>query len=641
MRYSLGKVGCILRSVALLTAMGTGLAMATSARAEGPTDVVTQHNDVQRSGTTFGETALSPATVNSGSFGKLASFPIDGPIYAQPLYLHGVDIPDAGLRDVVYIATVLNTLYAFDADSLDSTPLFQTSFGYPVPGTVTKCADLSPDVGITATPTIDVNTGVIYLECRTEDAADGGAQHHTLHAVDVRNGQDVLTPVEITASVPVAGQPDVVFDPAMQNSRPGLLLANGNVYLAYASLCDFTPYHGWLFSYSASTLQQQDVFLTTPNGTEGGIWMGGGGLVSDSQGNVYASVGNGTMDLMSDGGTDLSMSMARWTPDLQLADWFSPADQAAASLKDLDLGPSPTLLIEDQGLLVGGGKQGIIWVANSNDLGHQQPNDTQVQQIVTPMPTTTPQGWSGMASFPDPGGPKLFLWGYSMPLTAYQYSDGALIQVDMGTLTSPPHKSGCPMSISVNEPDAGPGIVWTLGARVNNAYHTMSPGTLRAFSTDDLGTELWDSDMHPVRDALGYVARFTPPTIADGKVFAPTFSNQIEVYGLLPDDGGTEDAGDGDTDGGTDGGETEDAGDGGGMEDAGDGGTDGGEIDDAGDGGNAADGGADSGIHMEEAGDAGGHPTTPSGCGCTTSTAGWWWVSLPLAAGWSRRRRRG
>ncbi len=468
-----------MRSVGLLTVVGIGWAMAASARADGPSDVVTQHNDVQRSGTTFGETILSPATVNSHSFGKLASFPVDSQVYAQPLYLHGVDIPDAGVRDVVYIATAFNTLYAFDADSLDSTPLFQVSFGYSVPGSVTGCSDLSPNVGITATPTIDVNTGILYLECRTQDAPDGGAQHHTLHAVDVRNGQDVLTPVEISGSVPVPGRPDVVFDPATQNSRPGLLLANGNVYLAYASLCDLTPFHGWIFSYAASTLQQQNVFVTTPKGSEGGIWMGGGGLVSDSLGNVYASVGNGTMDLMDHAGTDLAMSMARWTPELTLADWFSPADEATSSREDLDLGACPTLLLEDQGLLVGGGKEGILWVTNSNDLGHQQPSDTQVEQIATPMTSGTPEGWSGIASYPSPGGPELFLWGYGTALTAYQYGDGGFSQVDIGTLISAAHKSGYPLSISV-EGDPRCRSRHRLGAGHDQRQRLRRPGCWNA-----------------------------------------------------------------------------------------------------------------------------------------------------------------
>ncbi len=283
---------------------------------------------------------------------------------------------------------------------------------------------------------------------------------------------------------------------------------------------------------------------------------------------------------MDDGGVeDIAMSMARWTADLQLADWFSPANEAASSQKDHDLGPSPTLLLEDQGLLVGGGKDGIVWVANSGDLGHQQPNDIQVEQIAIPMPLAS--AWSGIASYPAPGGPELFLWANGMALTAYQYTGGAFSQVDIGTLVSPAQKAGCPLSISVDDPDAGPGIVWALIADVNNAYHTAAAGTLRAFSTNDLSKELWDSDMNSARDSLGEFAKLTPPTIADGRVFAPTFSDQIEVYGLLPNDGGqAEDGGDGGGDAGPDAGPDGgvDAGQDAGPDGGDDGGIDGGPL---------------------------------------------------------------
>ncbi len=405
---------------------------AASARAGGQANVLTQHNDVARSGVTFGEEILSPSTVAGGAFGKVGTLPVDGRVYAQPLYVEGVEM-DAGARNVVYIATEHDSIYAFDADTLDPTPLFMVSLGTSVPSTSsgnitgTGCPDLAPEVGITATPTIDPNTGLLYVEVRSVDAQN--AQSHTLHALDLRTGADVLTPAVISATVTVAGHPDVVFDPTLHNSRPGLLLANGNVYVAFASLCDYGSYHGWIFSYSASTLEQQNVFVTTPAGSQGGIWQGGGGLVADSLGNIYASIGNGTMDLL-DGGQDISEAMARWTPDLQLTDWFSPYNESPLSNRDLDLGPCPTMLLEDQGLLIGSGKgmfnsDGVttkefpVYVANSNDLGHQHAldNDQLVQTIDTPMPVK--YGWSGMATFPGPEGPQLFLCGPGMPLTSY------------------------------------------------------------------------------------------------------------------------------------------------------------------------------------------------------------------------------
>src|SRR5581483_2971688 len=373
-----------------------------------------------------------------------------------------------------------DSLYAFDADSLDPTPLFQVSFGTSVPSGAIGCSNTLVEAGITATPAIDRSSGVLYVEVRSQDSQ--GTQSHTLHAVDVRDGLDVMPPVTISADVQVAGNPDVVFDPKMHNSRPGLLLANGNVYLAFSSLCDYGPYHGWLFSYSAATLQQQNVFVTTPTGQQGGIWQGGGGLVADSQGNIYASIGNGSMDLL-DGCQDIAMAMARWSPDLQLVDWFSPYNEASLSKGDLDLGPCPTVLLEDQNLLIGSGKGADVYVAHSDGFGHQHAADNQqlFQDIITPMPIR--YGWSGMATFPGPSGPQLFVWGAGMPLTSYQLDATQFSPVATGAIVAPSDKEGAPMSISTSGVDAGPGVLWVLMASTNGNgdVDTATAGVMRAF----------------------------------------------------------------------------------------------------------------------------------------------------------------
>ena len=633
------RASSIAMSVAVLGAY------AAQARAGSQTDVLTQHNDSARSGVTFGEEILSPATVTAQSFGKIGTLPVDGRVYAQPLYLQAVDMGDVGTHDVVYVATEHNSLYAFDAVTLDPTPLFMVNFGMSVSSGSggTGCPDLVPEVGITATPTIDPITGVLYVEVRT---IDEGVQSHTLHAVDVRNGQDMLTPAVISATVSVPGHPDVVFEPAIHNSRPGLLLANGNVYLAFSSLCDYASYHGWIFSYSASTLEQQNVFVTTPAGSQGGIWMGGGGLVPDSLGHIYASIGNGSMDLL-DGGQDISMAMARWTPDLMLTDWFSPYDEATLSGGDLDIGPCPTMLLEDQGLLIGSGKgvfgpggstlSNDVYVANSNNFGHLHvaDNDQLVQSISTSMPVK--YGWSGMATFPGPEGPQLFLCGAGMPLTSYQLSGGQFSQATPNqNVVAPPNHEGAPMSISTSGPDAGPGVLWLLMALTDGDgyFEDLTGGVLRAFSTADVTTELWDSNLNPARDSVGSVAKFTTPTIANGRVYTGTFAGLVDVYGLLPPDGGTEAE-----DGGDGGPSFEDAGDSGVAEDAGpDGGSDAGDA-----GKDAGDSGIDSGSHSSTSSSSttGANPPLGKGGDCSSSGSTiWWWAALPLTVSWFRRRRR-
>jgi MYXO-CTERM domain-containing protein len=308
------------------------------------------------------------------------------------------------------------------------------------------------------------------------------------------------------------------------------------------------------------------------------------------------------------------------------------------------------MLLEDQGLLIGSGKgvfgpggstlSNDVYVANSNDFGHQHAvdNNQLVQSISTAMPVK--YGWSGMATFPGPEGPQLFLCGAGMPLTSYQLSGGQFSQATPNQIVvAPPNREGAPMSISTSGPDAGPGVLWLLMALTDGDGNFEDPtgGVLRAFSTADVTTELWDSNLNSARDSVGNVAKFTTPTIANGRVFAGTFAGVVDVYGLLPDGGGEAEA-----DGG-DGGETaEDAGDSGvsmdGGEDGGDAGNDAGP--------DAGDAGLDSGPHgttssSSSSSTGGSPPSSPRG-GCSCSSPGatlWWWAAVPLAAILLRRRR--
>src|SRR5579871_354332 len=290
-------------------------------------NVLTQHNDNARTGQNLNETILRPANVNAGAFGKLFSYPVDGYVYAQPLYMSGLPLLHKGIHNVVFIATEHDSVYAFDADDnsgSNASPLWHTSFLNPVAGVTsvpsgdTNSGDIQPEIGITSTPVIDPATGILYVLAKTKEKSGNASIYvQRLHALDVRSGADMPgSPIVIQATVPgngdgSDGMGNLSFDPLRQHNRPGLLLLNGVVYIAWASHGDNIPYHGWVmgYRYIGNGFTQMTVHNVSPNAKTdpsgyplgaGGIWMSGNGLAADASGNIYFETGNGSFD--ADGG---------------------------------------------------------------------------------------------------------------------------------------------------------------------------------------------------------------------------------------------------------------------------------------------------------------------------------------------------
>ena len=276
---------------------------------QGLVGVFTYHNDNMRTGENLNETVLTPANVNSSTFGKLFSYPIDGLAIASPLYVAGVNIPGQGIHNVVYVATEHDSVYAFDADGLSSTPLWQVSFINPAAGITPvpaadtgETGDIPNEIGITGTPVIDPTTGTLYVVAATKEVVGSTTNYvQRLHALDITTGAEKFGgPVVIQASVPGTGDGasggQVPFNALRENQRTGLLLTNGVVYFGFASHGDVEPFHGWVLGYNATTLEQVLVYNDTANGSDGGIWMNGDGLATDSTGNLYFITGNGTFD---------------------------------------------------------------------------------------------------------------------------------------------------------------------------------------------------------------------------------------------------------------------------------------------------------------------------------------------------------
>jgi MYXO-CTERM domain-containing protein len=506
--------------------------------------VLTQHNNNERTGAYLTETTLNVANVNSSSFGKLFSRAVDDQIYAQPLYVPGLAIPGKGTRNVVFVATVADSVYAFDADDPAAhDPLWQVNLlrpGEAPPNAADISAacginyrDFSGNMGIVGTPVIDPAAGILFVVARAKDASGHFVQR--LHALHLETGLDrPNSPAVISPSVPGTGDggTTVTFDPLRQNQRAGLLLSSGTVYITWAAHNDCTPFHGWVAGYDADTLKPASIYNVTANGSEGGIWMSGQGPAADSDGYVYVSTGNGTTDA-----TNLSDSVIKLTPSLSVASSFTPYNFADLSANDLDLGSGGVLLVPGTSLAVAGGKTSVLYVVDRSNLGglNLGLSDSQiVQSIVIGAGHIHGSSvfWGGSA------GEFLYVWTEEDHLKAYRFDRGAgQFQVPYfaeSPVAVPGGMPGAMLSLSSNGSAAGTGVLWAVHPLSGSAIHSVVPGILRAFDASDVTHELWNSEQVSALDSVGRFAKFNPPTVANGRVYLATFSNQLNVYGLLP-----------------------------------------------------------------------------------------------------------
>ena len=519
--------------------------------AVGQVPVLTQHNDNARTGQNLQETLLNTSTVNQSNFGKVFWRTVDGFIYAQPLYVPGLTIQGA-THNVVYVATQHNSVYAFDADNPNEpAPLWQVNLGTPVPSqdiciltgdtNPSDCPyyDISPEIGITSTPVIDTTAGIIYVVSRTKNTSNS-TYHDYLHALDLITGAERLGgPAEILGQVAGTGAGSVggvlTFDPAYHNQRPSLLLANGVLYLCFGSVGDIGTFHGWVMSYNATTLQQEAIISITPNGTDGGVWSSGQGLVADASGNVYVMTGNGDFNANT-GGKDYGDSFLKFSgASFTISDYFTPSNQATLNSGNVDLGSGGPMLMPGTTFLVGMGKDGIFRVVSTASMGGYNSgvdNDVQEFSALSNPYYSSPVYWNSPNN-----GPMVYVWGPGDSLKAFQFNGSKFSTSPISQSTiqnSSGESNAAPISISANGSQQGTGIVWTANSISQWASGIQIPGVVRAFDATNLTSELWDSTQNLARDDVGGFAKFNPPTITNGKVYVGSFSGQLQVYGLNP-----------------------------------------------------------------------------------------------------------
>ena len=486
-------------------------------------NVLTHHNDNSRTGANLREQQLNTDNVNPRQFGKLFTRQVDGEIYAQPLYVSSLYLPDGGFQNVVFVCTMHNSVYAFSADDPDfAAPFWKVNLGPSIPSADVQpcCPDISSEIGILSTPVIDLATQTIYLVSRTK--IEDGTYHQWLHAIDIATGHARVAPAEIILDG---------FDPKIENQRAALTLSGGVIYIAWASHNDAGPYHGWVIGYDAKTLAQASSWNATRTGALGGIWQSGGGLSVDPDGSIYLITGNGDYD----GIYNFGQSFVKLRPGSNLAvvDWFTPHNYAELNEVDNDLGSAHPLLIPGTNLIVSGGKEGILYVLDRNNMGRF--NDSGDMQILQSWKAYQGHLHGGPVFWRGPAEDLLYLWSEDDVLRAYRLSNGLFEQdpARRGVTEAPPGMPGGILSISANGNREGSGIVWATHPLFGDANKSTVYGIMRAFDASDVSRELWNSEQY-ANDSLGYLAKFCPPTIANGKVYAATFSNELVVYGLLP-----------------------------------------------------------------------------------------------------------
>jgi chitodextrinase len=522
--------------VTVATTDGTRSASAT-AYISALTGVFTHHNDNARTGQNLNETVLTQTNVNATTFGKRFSYTTDGIAHASPLYAANVNVPGVGIRNVVYVATEHDSVYAFDADGGSTSPIWKVSFINPAAGVTTvpngdtgECCDITPEIGITGTPVIDPATGTLYVVAKTKEGTN--SYFHRLHALDIATGAEKFGgPVVIQASVAGTGNGSqngiVPLDQLHENQRTALLLYNGVVYFGFGSHGDIQPYHGWLLGYNATTLQQVLAYNPTRNGEGGGIWQSGGGLTIDAAGNFYFATGDGTFNADT-GGVDFADSFLKVNASGSVLDYFTPHDESTLDTNNLDLDAGGMILLPDQPgahphLLVSAGKNGSIYLVDRDNMTHFHTSDQNPQTLagIFPFGTPLPGNYSSPVYFNG----SVYFGPVADTVQSFRLTNGLLSTSP--TSTSPetyPYPGG---SLSISANGTSNGILWAV------QKNGTASGVLRAYSAANLTQELYSSDRSGTRDTFGVpAAKFSVPLVVNGKVFVAT-ERSLVVFGLL------------------------------------------------------------------------------------------------------------
>jgi len=522
-------------------------------------NVTTRSYDNRRSGANQKETTLTLANVAS-NFGKLYTIPLDGEAYAQPLYVSNLTVNGAK-HNVVYVATMNGSVYAFDADN--AAPLWHVRYGTPIVTSEVQSVknpniDSTSPTGILSTPVIDLTTNAMYYVHGNETKSGTTSTYgFTLEKIDITTGNKLQNMVAVTGSYQTADlTTPLVFSPQTHNQRSSLALANGNVYFAFASHNDAGVYHGWVFAYSESTMNQVAVYSDTTIGETGGIWQAGSAPAIDENGNIYYSTGNGSFGLTANGLVQTGNSFIKLSPTLQLLDYFTPYNSAAMNAVDEDLGASGILLIPDPNnsavtkYALGGGKGGVLYLTDVNNMGEF---NTSYDNVLQKFQAIFGSGTSHIHGTPvyisDPAyGPTVYVWGENDVLRMFTFNAAT------GLMNTTPHATSSVTAPATHANSAMPGgflclsangttnrIIWASTPYKASAVEESVQGVLYAMNSTTMQI-LWTDKTNDARDEVGLFAKNVPPVVANGKLYVVNFgplgtqtaTGQLLIYGLLP-----------------------------------------------------------------------------------------------------------
>jgi len=519
-----------------------------------PVPVLTWRYDLTHAGQNTNETALTPSNVNVDSFGKLFSMSVDSTVYSLPLYVPGLKMSDGQVHNVLFVSTSNDSIYAFDADSnggANANPIWQASLLTPahgagagataVPWEDTGSPDVAPTIGITGTGTIDPATNTLYVVANTKE---NGAYFSRLHAIDIITGaEQPNSPVNITATAAGTGNGSsggqLTFSALWENQRSALNYYNGYVYFGYGAHGDNGPWHGWLFAYNATTLQQTAALCLSPNGDGAGIWESGAGMPIDSDapgGRMFVATGNGTHSTYPpfSANTELGQSIV----DFSLAnggitptDAFTSFNYQTLNDHDFDQGSGGVLMVPDQAgpnphILVQAGKEGRILILNRDSLGGYMPGGTSNTNALQDIPGEMVSG-NGLWNTPAYWNGNVYLWGSKSVPMLFPLTNGVMS-------TTPSSQSAITSdfpspSFSVSSNGTQNGIAWAVR---NDQFNTNGPAVLYAWDATDLTNTIYESDTNSARDAGGPANKFSIPIVTNGKVYVAAHG-QVDVYGLF------------------------------------------------------------------------------------------------------------
>ncbi len=524
----------MIRTLSLLTV----LVLWTSPQgAKAAVDILTWHGDAARTGQNLNEKWITHSNINATTFGKLFVINVDGKVDAQPLFASALTIQGV-LRDVVFIATEHDSVYACDAN--DGSILWQKSMllAGETPSDDRGCSQVTPEIGVTATPVIDKSqgaNGTIYVVAMSKDSA--GNYFQRLHGLDLATGAEPRPAVTVVASYPGTGDNStggtVFFDPKQYKERPGLVNLNGLIYTYWSSHCDFRPYTGWIIAYDKSTLAQVSVLNLAPNGNEASLWAAGAAPAIDVAGNQYALVANGTFDTTLDSqgfpnGQDYGncfIKLSSLSP-VRVTDYWTMFNTVSESNGDQDLGSGGAIVLPDmtdkngqvKHLTVGAGKDTHIYVADRDNMGkfNSISNSTLYQDL---------GAGAIMRNFATPAFFQSYVYfgGVTDNLKRFTFTQATLSSAPTSQSTIKFPYPGTTPTVSANGTQDP--IVWCL--------YNATTAALYAFDANDLSKQLYSSnDAANSRDHFGVGNKFMVPTVANGKVYAGT-TNSVAVFGLF------------------------------------------------------------------------------------------------------------